>query len=290
MQAQLIPIASIDPNPDQPRKTFNAPALHELAASIRENGLIQPIKVRRRGDRFEIIAGERRWRAHRILADRGEAETVRAIVEDDVDDETMDLQAIVENLQRADVAPLEEAAAFQRMIDRGMTPEELARKIGVPLYRVDERTGLLKLDEQIQKLVASEAIAPTAGFEISKLPKHQQLKVLRAISSGKLRGIVEIRAAVRAALDELSQTDIFGASGKASKGEVDTLNRMEAKIARVADMVATGWHDGECVAARKVSPDRAAKMAEQITAIRRHLQTMERQLRQASAQIQMVAE
>lgn len=156
MQAQLVPIASIDPNPDQPRKTFNAPALRELAASIRENGLIQPITVRRRGDRFEIIAGERRWRAHRILADRGEAETARAIVEDDVDDETMDLQAIVENLQRADVAPLEEAAAFQRMIDRGMTPEELARKIGVPLYRVDERTGLLKLDDQIQKLVASE--------------------------------------------------------------------------------------------------------------------------------------
>lgn len=284
---QEIPIDQVFPNPDQPRRHFDEKELRALASSIRENGLMQPIVVRPVGDRFQIIAGERRWRAHRILAERGQAKSIRALVNETTDGD-MEIQSIVENLQRVDIRPLEEANAFHRAMARGLTPEQLATRIGCLVFRVHERLGLLKLDAQLQKLVEVGALAPTSGYEISKLPARKQMKIFKSISAGKLRGIVEIRAAVDAELAELDQADIFGGSGKATKEELDTVSRMEAKVTAVAGMVSAGWKDGDCIVATKVSPDRSARMAEQLAVIRRHLQIMERELRQVTAQAEMI--
>ncbi|TIO47653.1 MAG: ParB/RepB/Spo0J family partition protein, partial [Mesorhizobium sp.] len=148
-----IPLSEVIPNPDQPRKHFDPVKLRELAESIRERGLIQAITVRPVGDDpWMIVGGERRWRAHQLI---DSPDILCEVVK--IDDNEMALQAIVENLARADIKPLEEARAFQAMIDRGWTVEQLAKDIGVQPTRIKARTALLNLDETIQKLVDSGA-------------------------------------------------------------------------------------------------------------------------------------
>lgn len=145
-----IPLTQVIPNPNQPRRFFDAVKLQELAESIRERGLIQAITVRPVGDEglYMIVGGERRWRAHQLI---GAADILCEVVK--IDDNEMALQAIVENLARADIKALEEARAFQAMLDRGWTVEKLAKDIGVQPQRIKARTALLNLDETIQKLV-----------------------------------------------------------------------------------------------------------------------------------------
>ena len=119
MGLKRIPLDQIVPNPDQPRKHFDEQALRELAGSIRARGLKQPIAVRPIGDgTYQIIMGERRWRAHCLLRDEGELEdpTILANVRKATDEE-MAIDAIIENLARVDLTPLEEARAFQRMLE-----------------------------------------------------------------------------------------------------------------------------------------------------------------------------
>jgi ParB family chromosome partitioning protein len=286
-----LPIASIVPNPDQPRKTFEAKALRELASSIRENGLIQPITVRRLDDGTHmIVAGERRWRAHKLLEEQGHTTTILCNVRVGMDDDTMSIEAVIENLQRVDVKPLEEARAFQRLLDSGYTAASLAKKLGIgQSWRITYRTRLLNLEPEIQTLLDGGAITLNAASEIAKLSPLDQTRVTRRISSGQLRTDSEVGAAVQAILDKLSQADIFGDAGRPSEEEVATVNRMEAKIDAVAKMVAAGWKDGECVIIRKVDPGKAALLADQLAAIRKHLHTMEHDLRRVAAQAEILA-
>jgi ParB family transcriptional regulator, chromosome partitioning protein len=118
-------LSLIYPNPTQPRKFFPKEALEELALSIQEQGLIEPLVVVPRGDRFMLVAGERRWRACQMIG----LETVPVRVLS-ADDRQVAEMALVENLQRQDLTPLEEARAFKDMLDRGYTKEELAQKLG----------------------------------------------------------------------------------------------------------------------------------------------------------------
>jgi ParB family chromosome partitioning protein len=153
-----IPVGDIDPNPNQPRVHFDEESLAELADSIRELGVLQPILVRPvEGGRFQLIAGERRWRASR----RAGLATVPAVVRT-TDDLTSVEQALVENIHRADLTPLEEAAAYQQLIeDFEFTHEQLATRLGKSRATVSNTLRLLTLPPAIQHLLADGRL--TAG-------------------------------------------------------------------------------------------------------------------------------
>ena len=120
-----LPLASIRPNPRQPRKRFAEESLKELADSIREKGLLQPLLVRPQGDGYELVAGERRYRAALMAG----LQEVPAVVKDLTDREALEL-ALVENLQREDLSPVEEARGYQALLEMGLTQEEVARRVG----------------------------------------------------------------------------------------------------------------------------------------------------------------
>lgn len=145
-----LKINDISPNNGQPRKIFNDEALNELATSIEENGVIQPIIVQRKGDGYRIVAGERRWRAARIAG----LSVIPAIVRDLTDKETME-QALIENIQREDLNPIEEAAAMQNLLKaHKLTQEQLARKLGKPRATIANTLRILNLDESLQEFVS----------------------------------------------------------------------------------------------------------------------------------------
>jgi ParB family chromosome partitioning protein len=155
--AQQIPLSKIKPNPFQPRKTFRPEDLQELTQSIKEKGVLQPIMVRKKGDTWEIIAGERRFRASQKLG----LLTVPAIEVQASDVEALEL-ALIENLQRTDLSVLEEAEGYQRLQEEfNMTQEQIAIKVGKDRATVANALRLLRLTPEVKGLVASGKI--TAG-------------------------------------------------------------------------------------------------------------------------------
>ena len=146
---QEIPVSAIRPNPQQPREHFDEESLASLAESIREVGVLQPILVRPGGDGFELIAGERRWRAARRVG----LQTIPAIVRT-ADDAAMLQQAIVENVQREELNPLEEAAAYQQLIeDFSLTHDDVATRVGRSRTTITNTLRLLQLPPAIQRYV-----------------------------------------------------------------------------------------------------------------------------------------
>lgn len=145
-----IPLTEITPNPFQPRKSFEGAALDELKASIAEYGVLVPVIVRRRGNGYELIAGERRWRASAAL----QRPSIPAIVRSSDDRQTLEF-AIVENLQREDLNALEEAAGFAYLIDEhGLTQEEVARRLGKSRPAIANTLRLLALPDSIKTMLA----------------------------------------------------------------------------------------------------------------------------------------
>jgi ParB family chromosome partitioning protein len=141
-----LPTSLISANPHQPRKDFDDAALRDLADSLRQSGLLQPVVVRRLGDGYQLIVGERRWRAAKLAG----IERVPAIVRDATDSESLEL-ALVENLLREDLNPMEEAEAYQRLLaEFAWTQEELAQRVGRDRSTVANCLRLLKLPEPIQ--------------------------------------------------------------------------------------------------------------------------------------------
>ncbi|MGB8964338.1 MAG: ParB/RepB/Spo0J family partition protein [Candidatus Cybelea sp.] len=176
-----IPISEITPNPFQPRKHFDAGTLDELKTSIAEYGVLVPIIVRRREDGYELVAGERRWRASAALL----RPTIPAIVRASDDRQTLEF-AIVENLQRENLNPLEEAAGFQYLIEEyGLTQEEVARRVGKSRAAVANTLRLLGLPDAIKlmlvdgRLSAGHARALLAIPEVNRGPLAE-----RAVSEG----------------------------------------------------------------------------------------------------------
>jgi len=142
-----IPVSRIAPNPHQPRKKFHDGELSSLAASIREQGVLQSLVVRRRGDDYELIIGERRWRACQLAG----LEEVPAVVLDATDRGVLEM-ALVENVQRADLNPMELANAFKVLVDReGMTQDEVGQRVGLDRSSVANHLRTLELDPAIQQ-------------------------------------------------------------------------------------------------------------------------------------------
>lgn len=153
----LLSINEIRPNTLQPRKDFDDTAIIELTASIKEKGILQPIVVRQAGNGFQIIAGERRWRA----AQRAGITRVPVIIKDASDREALEL-ALIENLQREDLNPIEEASGYQHLIDEfGLTHEEVSSQIGKDRSTITNQLRLLKLSEEAKLALIEGEI--TAG-------------------------------------------------------------------------------------------------------------------------------
>ena len=143
---QVVPIEKIIPNPDQPRKQFDSDALDDLVSSIREKGVLQPLIVRKAGDNFEIVAGERRWRA----AQRAKLHELPVIIRDFTDTEVLEV-AIIENIQRADLNSIEEAAGYKQLMDRfGHTQEKMAEALGKSRSHIANLLRLLSLPSTVQ--------------------------------------------------------------------------------------------------------------------------------------------
>jgi len=180
---RLVPIEEIVPNPEQPRRHFDEEALDELAQSIREKGLLQPLIVRPRADgtaRFEIVAGERRWRA----AQRAQVHEVPVIVRDLDDREVLEV-AIVENVQRADLNPVDEARGYRQLIDAfGHTQDRLATVLGKSRSHIANSLRLLTLPEGVLDLITQGAL--TAGHARALVPLDDPLAAAREIVAKKL--------------------------------------------------------------------------------------------------------
>jgi ParB family chromosome partitioning protein len=149
--AAEVPIDALDPNPYQPRSALDPARLAELAASIRESGIVQPILVRRRGERYQIVAGERRWRA----APAAGLSAVPVTLRDGADGQLLEL-ALVENIQRQELNALEEAQAFQRLQEEfRLTQEQIALKVGRDRSTVANTLRLLRLPRELRELLAA---------------------------------------------------------------------------------------------------------------------------------------
>ena len=170
-----IRLADIVPNPTQPRTVFDEEALEELADSIKQLGLIQPITVKRSGDKYIIISGERRWRASQIAG----LETLPAYIRD-VEDEDLHAMALVENIQRENLNAIEIALGMQRLVDEcGLTQEAMAEKLGKKRSTVSNYMRLLSLPSEVQLALKEGIITMGHAKAIAALSEENQIKALK---------------------------------------------------------------------------------------------------------------
>ena len=164
-----LPLDRIRPNKGQPRRTFDDAELAELADSIRQNGILQPLLVRDRGDYYEIVAGERRYQAARAAG----LDEVPVIIRDVSDDDVFKL-ALIENLQRSDLSPLEEANGYRQLIrEKGLTQEELARILSKSRSTITNTLRLLDLPDEVQELVETGRLTAGHARAILAVPDEE---------------------------------------------------------------------------------------------------------------------
>jgi ParB family transcriptional regulator, chromosome partitioning protein len=174
--AQNIPVATIDPNPLQPRRAFQSERLAELAQSIRANGIIQPLVVRKVGDRYQLVAGERRLRAAKLA----ELKTVPVVVQEIPDERLLEI-TLIENIQREDLNPMETAAAFDQMSrELKLLPEEIGQRTGKDRSTIVNAVRLLQLPQDIQKLVAEGLLTAGHARCLLKLPNSDMQRAAAA--------------------------------------------------------------------------------------------------------------
>jgi len=165
-----VDVDLIDPGSEQPRTRFDEEALERLTVSIKEHGVVQPVLVRRRGNRYELIAGERRWRA----AQKAGISKIPVVVRDVADTDLLEI-ALTENVQREDLNPIEEAQAYQKLIERvGLTQEALAARFGRDRSYITNYLRLLRLPEDVQHLVEEGRLSTGHARTVLGLPHHDQ--------------------------------------------------------------------------------------------------------------------
>ncbi len=205
-----IDLDLIEPNAEQPRTRFEETALDELAQSIRANGIVQPIVVRRKGSQYQIVAGERRWRA----AQKAGLQKIPVVIKDISDDKILEL-ALIENIQRQELNAIEEAAAYRKLIDSiGLTQEMLAERVGKNRTVITTYLRLLRLPSDIQKLVEENKIS--AGHARALLMSDDP-DLQRRVA----RSILEMSLSVR---------ETEKAVKKLAKGESQTIEKTQVKL------------------------------------------------------------
>ena len=181
---RIVHVDRIEPNPEQPRLAFNQETLDELAASIREHGVLQPILVRPTGQNtYQLIAGERRWRASKQAG----LETIPALIEE-IDDDTALEISIIENLQREDISPLDEAAMYDRMVtEHGYSIRKLADKLGKDKGYVENRLRLADAPDEVRELVSLRKDTLSHAYELMKVqdPKRRR-RLADQVARGEL--------------------------------------------------------------------------------------------------------
>jgi ParB family chromosome partitioning protein len=209
---RTIPVERIEPNPEQPRLAFHEDAMEELAASIREHGVLQPILVRPLGGhRFQLIAGERRWRASKMAGH----ETIPALVEE-IDDDTALEISIIENLQREDLSPLDEASMYDRMIkEHGYSVRKLAQKLGKDKGYLENRLRLADAPPEIRQLVSVRKDTLSHAYELLKVddPKKRR-RLAEQVARGEL-SLVKLRERIEGRVTRARRGDVDPDDGAA---------------------------------------------------------------------------
>ncbi len=208
---QMVPIERISPNPDQPRKRFAQEDLDDLAASIKEKGVIQPLIVRARGNgSYEIVAGERRWRASQLA----QLHELPVIIREFTDVEVLEV-AIIENIQRADLNAIEEAAGYRQLMDKfGHTQEKMAEALGKSRSHIANLLRLLNLPDSVVELVRRGDLS--AGHARALIPSKDPLKLAQQIVKGGL----SVRAA-EALVKKEAAGPTTGATASARRSDTD---------------------------------------------------------------------
>jgi ParB family chromosome partitioning protein len=241
-----IPVTSIAPNPRQPRRTFDEEALEELADSIREVGLLQPVVVRAvGGGNYELIMGERRWRA----SQRAGLVEIAAIVRDTPDTDLL-RDALIENLHRQQLDPLEEAAAYQQLLDDfGATHEQLAQRIGRSRPHISNTLRLLNLPPAVQKRVAAGVLSAGHARALLSLndPAAQDRLAHRIVAEGlSVRAVEEIVSVGADADKTKAKTPRGGSKAPVAPG----LNHLADRLSDIFETrvkVELGRHKGKIV-------------------------------------------
>ncbi|MBE5940446.1 MAG: ParB/RepB/Spo0J family partition protein [Lachnospiraceae bacterium] len=254
----IIKIADIEPNKKQPRQSFDEEALSELADSIKQFGVIQPLIVQKRDGYYEIIAGERRWRASKLAG----IKEVPVVIKDYSDEEIMEI-ALIENIQREDLNPIEEARAYKRLLDEyHLKQEEVADKVSKSRVAITNSMRLLKLCDEVQNMVIDGMISGGhARALISIDDKEKQVMLAQKIYENKL-SVRETEKLVKDVIDpkikqpkeklkddfvfkniENRMKDIFGTKVKinrkdASKGKIEIEYYSVAELERILEIIA----------------------------------------------------
>jgi ParB family transcriptional regulator, chromosome partitioning protein len=179
-----LPLSAVAPNPDQPRKVFSREPLEELADSIRSLGVVEPIVVRPAGDGWMIVAGERRWRAATMAG----LTTIPAIVRDELDDHDAFVLSMVENVLRKDMNPVEEADGYAKLLEGGLTIDELATRLGKRAAAIKSALTLRTLEPGIRDMVAKGHVTAWDGTRLATLSWNGQARALNLIVKGGLTG------------------------------------------------------------------------------------------------------
>lgn len=270
-----VELSLIYPNPDQPRKVFPREGLEELAQSIREHGLIEPLVVVERPLKgtakvFMLVAGERRWRACQLI---GLALVPVRIIK--ADDQQIAEMALVENIQRQDLTPLEEARAFKKMLDDGYTKESLSQKLGFKqTWRIDDRLSLLNLAPRFQEALLHGAISPSQAFEMSRLKDAgDQEQVFDRIKAGKLPTYNHLRRFVNAMLEAKKERFLFALP---KKEDLEIIGRWQRTLDSVSGLVMKSFSPDDCRVLATVMNGNTAVNIEKIDLIIKHLNLMKK--------------
>ena len=273
---QTLKSDQIYPNPSQPRHYFNAGKLEELARSIEENGLMEPLIVVKKGDRYMIIAGERRWRACNIAG----VKEVPVVIRQANDQQVAEL-SLLENLQREDLSIIEEAMAYQDLINFGLTQEEIARKMGMKQpWRIQERLNILKLTTIYQEYVMKGILTPSQSQEMSRLPRDKQDIVFDRIQSGKLDTYNKLRSMVNSLIQVEEQT---GFIMEPSAAEKRVVTRYDVMIEKMATFLRNSFNSEDMTVLSKVLTPCAQVNMERIDDMIMHLNKIKRALMQSDS-------